>query len=167
MAEFLFLFQAMRYFAHFLPTVMLPGQEYWKLWFDEFMGIWLSFASVSSCESDMISLFSRLALDNIGLVDWTPYIPIIFTKFLRNLRLPVGKKRVKLIGEKRSFDVASAAIWPVAMLHHDACLVALEDLFVAVEPYFYPSNHGDWTAKLSGMLMKIPQCLVGRLNIER
>jgi proteasome activator subunit 4 len=159
--------KAIRYFSLFLPTIMLPGQETWLLWFEEFMGIWQSFASVTSWENDLIALFSRLALDNIGSVNWTPYISFIFTKFLRNLRLPVGKKRVKLVGENRSFDSVSAAIWPVAMLHQDECLLALEDLFKAVEAYFYPSNYGDWTTKLSGMLMKLPQCVVSRLNMER
>ncbi|CAG14419.1 unnamed protein product, partial [Tetraodon nigroviridis] len=38
----------------------------------------------------LVNLFARLANDNIGYVDWTPYLPTIFTRILRSLNLPVG-----------------------------------------------------------------------------
>ncbi|GAV04190.1 hypothetical protein RvY_14503 [Ramazzottius varieornatus] len=159
--------KAMTYFSNFLPTMMRQGETQWKLWFEEFMGIWLSFANVPSWEGDMVALLSRLAMDNIGHIDWTPYVSVIFTKYLRNIKLPVGKKRVKIVGENKGFDVVSAAVWPIAMLHDDACSAALEDLFKAVETYFYPSNNGEWTGRLSSIVMKLPMCLVSRINAER
>ena len=35
-------------------------------------------------------LFSRLAENNIGYIDWKPLIPLIFSKILNNFGLPVG-----------------------------------------------------------------------------
>lgn len=127
----------------------------------------MTFSGVPGWDGDMVALFARLATEAIGLVDWTPYISTIFTKYIRNLRLPVGKKRLKLVFGHRGFDPANCASWPVGMLHHEACILALEDLFKAVESYFYPSNHGEWSDRLSGLLMRIPMFLVIRVNDER
>lgn len=36
-----------------------------------------------------------IASENIGLIDWEPYIPTIFTRILRALELPVYYKNMK------------------------------------------------------------------------
>lgn len=44
----------------------------------------------NSWEADFMVLFSRLAENNIGYIDWKPLIPLIFSKILNNFGLPVG-----------------------------------------------------------------------------
>lgn len=41
-------------------------------------------------DSGFFSLFSRLAKDNIGIIDWDPYLGTLFSHILRNFDLPVG-----------------------------------------------------------------------------
>ncbi|XP_055349230.1 proteasome activator complex subunit 4A-like isoform X2 [Paramacrobiotus metropolitanus] len=159
--------KAIKYFSMFLPTVGREGEQPWKVWFDEMMGIWMTFSGVPTWESDLVSLLARVALETSGHIDWRPYISVIFNKFLRNLKLPVGKKRLKLVFGGKAFDATSAAMWPVGMLHHEECLVALETLFKAVESYFYPSNHGEWSGNLSSVIMRLALGVVARVNAER
>ncbi|OQV18206.1 Proteasome activator complex subunit 4 [Hypsibius exemplaris] len=161
--------RAMGYLSMFLPTMLKPteAEHGYKLWLDEFLRLWLGFHGVPSWEAPMLQLFSRVAAENIGYIPWDNYVSSIFTKFLRTLELPVGKKQLQLVYSNESFDDSSAVLWPVAMMHSEACMVALERVFKSVESYFHPSNYGNWTDKLSSTLMFIPSGLVARLQLER
>ena len=160
--------RAMNALAMFLPTMLkATDKKYgYQLWLEELLRIWLGFHGVPSWESFMLQLFSRVAAENIGYIQWDDYISAIFTKFLRTLELPVGKKQLQLVYSHDSFDTDSAVLWPVAMLHSEACLVALERLFKSIESYFHPSNYGNWTEKLSSTLMFLPVGIVARLQLE-
>ena len=46
------------------------------------------FFAGNGIEAYLTSLFSRLADDNVGYVDWDPYLPELFNRFFRALRLP-------------------------------------------------------------------------------
>lgn len=81
-------------FEWFLP-VQIPVEYHsvgYKLWLDEFMKIWETCKSVSHWEGYLMKLLASLAKSNIGYIDWNPYIPIMFTRFIRNLKLPVYYK---------------------------------------------------------------------------
>lgn len=43
----------------------------------------------------MMALISSAAAQTIGKVDWEPYIPIMFTRILRSMDLPVSYKSLK------------------------------------------------------------------------
>lgn len=163
------MYTAMNYFSMFLPTMLKPDQRQhgYELWLDEFLNIWLGFHGVPSWESPMLQLFSRVAAENIGHIKWERYVCAIFNKFLRTLELPVGKNQLQMVYSNESFDNSSAVLWPVAMIHNEACMTALERLFKSVESYFHPSNYGNWTDKLSSSLMYLPLGLVARLQLER
>ncbi|XP_055341641.1 proteasome activator complex subunit 4A-like [Paramacrobiotus metropolitanus] len=160
---------AMDYLSMFLPTMLKPHQAQYgyELWLEEFLNIWLAFHGVPAWEMSMLQLFSRAAAENIGYIQWEKYVAAIFTKFLRTLELPVGKKQLQLVYSNDSFDESSAVLWPVAMIHNEKCLQALEVLFRSVESYFHPSNYGNWTDKLSQTLMFLPMGMVARLQLER
>uniref|UniRef100_A0AAQ6AMS5 Proteasome activator Blm10 mid region domain-containing protein n=1 Tax=Amphiprion ocellaris TaxID=80972 RepID=A0AAQ6AMS5_AMPOC len=61
----------------FLPTIMPPEEhsQGFQMWFEELMNLWMSVQNQPSWEGHLVNLFARLANDNIGYVDWTPYIP--------------------------------------------------------------------------------------------
>jgi hypothetical protein len=44
---------------------------------------------------DMMNIMARLASQNIGEVDWEPYIPQMFSRILRGIDLPVSYKSMK------------------------------------------------------------------------
>lgn len=41
-------------------------------------------------------IMARLADNNIGLIDWEPYVPMIFTRIQRNFHLPVMYKHTSI-----------------------------------------------------------------------
>lgn len=42
-----------------------------------------------------MNLAAMVANENVGLIDWEPYIPTMFTRILRSLDLPVCYKNMK------------------------------------------------------------------------
>lgn len=44
---------------------------------------------------DIMNLLAITASQNVGHIDWEPYIPMIFTRLLRSLDLPVCYKSMK------------------------------------------------------------------------
>ena len=79
-------------FETFLPTKMFPEQHSkgFKLWFNEFVGLWKMCHNQPSWEGDMLWLLARLAYYNIGHIDWEVLMPLMFSKTLQNFQLPVG-----------------------------------------------------------------------------
>ena len=85
---------AVRRLEWFLPVTLRPehhslGHE---LWFKEFMTLWEVCHNSPSWEREMMELMARLANKNIGYIDWEPYLPLMFTRFIRCLNLPVHYK---------------------------------------------------------------------------
>ncbi|OXB74298.1 UNVERIFIED_CONTAM: hypothetical protein H355_006827 [Colinus virginianus] len=69
--------KAITYFELFLPTTLPPELHHkgFKLWFYEFIGLWVSVQNLPQWEGHLVNLFARLATDNIGYIDWDPYVP--------------------------------------------------------------------------------------------
>jgi len=111
--------KAITYFEIFLPTSLPPQLHHkgFKLWFDELIGLWVSVQNLPQWEGQLVNLFARLATDNIGYIDWDPYVPKIFTRILRSLNLPVGSSQV-LVPRflTNAYDIGHAVIWITAMM---------------------------------------------------
>lgn len=110
--------KAISYLELFLPT-SLPHELHhkgFKLWFEELMNLWMSVQSLPQWEGHLVSLFARLASDNIGYIDWDPYIPKIFTRILRSLNLPVGSSQVVPKHSSTSYDMGQAVVWVTSLL---------------------------------------------------
>lgn len=88
-------------------------------------------------------LMARLSNHNIGYIDWEPYIPIMFVRFLRTLSLPVSFKQ-KQSGKMYKIDVSAISIWIVCTLggKSDTAFVQLETFMKTLESYFHPANSG-------------------------
>uniref|UniRef100_A0A8C8I162 Uncharacterized protein n=1 Tax=Oncorhynchus tshawytscha TaxID=74940 RepID=A0A8C8I162_ONCTS len=69
--------RAIGYFELFLPTTLPPELHHkgFKLWFDELISLWVAVQNLPGWEVHLVNLFARLANDNIGYIDWDPYIP--------------------------------------------------------------------------------------------
>lgn len=158
------------YFSLFLPT-NLPPQHHdkgWKLWFEEFMRIWESCQNTPAWEQSLVWLFARLSNDNIGYIDWNPYIPEIFTHLLRSFNLSGGSHKVQINRSYNVFSVDSVDTWLIGMLGgNSTCQRHITQLFKAVESYYHPSNLGKWNVKLSQLLQWLPSCFIQRLYKER
>ncbi|XP_053094465.1 proteasome activator complex subunit 4B isoform X1 [Pangasianodon hypophthalmus] len=164
--------KAISYFELFLPTIMPPEQHHkgFKLWFDELMGLWVSVQNLPSWEGNLVNLFARLANDNIGYINWDPYIPKIFTRILRSFNLPVGTSQMVVPKYlTNSYDIGHVVLWISAMLGgvQNQAQKQLNGLFNSIASFYHPSNNGRWLMKLMKLLQRLPASVVRRLHRER
>uniref|UniRef100_A0A8C2Q7X1 Proteasome activator subunit 4a n=1 Tax=Cyprinus carpio TaxID=7962 RepID=A0A8C2Q7X1_CYPCA len=167
--------KAMGYFELFLPTTLPPElhDKGFKLWFDELISLWVSVQNLPSWEVNLVGLFARLANDNIGYIDWDPYIPKIFTRILRSLNLPVGSSEM-LVSRylTNAYDISHVVIWislskPSGYDVIKQTQTQLSGLFNSIASFFHPSNHGRWLMKLMKLVQRLPVSVVKRLHRER
>ncbi|XP_033974849.1 proteasome activator complex subunit 4B-like [Trematomus bernacchii] len=156
----------------FLPTIM-PQEEHsqgFQLWFDELINLWISVQNQPSWEGHLVNLFARLANDNIGYVDWTPYIPTIFTRILRSLNLPVGVSQMVAPQYLTNYyDIGHLVLWISALLGGpgNPAQKQLTCLLNSIASFYHPSNHGRWQARLMRLLQRLPASVVRRVHRER
>ncbi len=149
--------KAMTYFDIFMPTLMMPKNhnQGFKLWFEEFMTIWKSCQNKPSWEWRIISLFSRLASDTIGFIDWNPFIPTIFTRLKNGF---VGKNYV----------YNDLVLWLISMIGpNSVCQKYITQLFKSTKTYYYPSNAGEFTDRLHSIMSSFLIEFSKRLHQER
>uniref|UniRef100_A0A8C9XEB7 Proteasome activator subunit 4 n=1 Tax=Sander lucioperca TaxID=283035 RepID=A0A8C9XEB7_SANLU len=164
--------RAISYFELFLPTTLPPELHHkgFKLWFDELITLWLSVQNLPSWEMHLVNLFARLANDNIGYIDWDPYIPKIFTRILRSLNLPVGTSQMMVPRYvTNAYDISHVVLWVSSLLGGPSkqAQAQLSGLFNSITSFFHPSNHGRWLMKLMKLLQRLPASVVRRLHRER
>ncbi|KAB0397626.1 hypothetical protein E2I00_012676 [Balaenoptera physalus] len=149
--------KAITYFEIFLPTSLSPELHH-------------KVQNLPQWEGQLVNLFARLATDNIGYIDWDPYVPKIFTRILRSLNLPVGSSQV-LVPRflTNAYDIGHAVIWITAMMGGPSKLVQkhLAGLFNSITSFYHPSNNGRWLNKLMKLLQRLPNSVVRRLHRER
>ena len=115
-------FTAFKYLSLFLPTSQnIPAEHGYKLWFDEFFRIWRTFGNGPTWEVDMLNLWSRLALQNVGRIDWKDHVEPLFTRIMSGFGLPVtyANSNVKVMGmssNNSSTSIIAAARWIVSAL---------------------------------------------------
>ncbi|XP_034040183.1 proteasome activator complex subunit 4A isoform X2 [Thalassophryne amazonica] len=164
--------RAISYFELFLPTTLPPELHHkgFRLWFDEFTSLWMSVQKLPTWEVHLVSLFARLANDNIGHIDWDPYIPKIFTRILRSFNLPVGTGQMIVPRYITSaYDIGHVVLWVSSLLGGPSkqAQAQLSGLFNSITSFFHPSNHGRWLMKLMKLLQRLPASVVRRLHRER
>ncbi|TRY93382.1 hypothetical protein DNTS_032873 [Danionella cerebrum] len=164
--------KAMAYFELFLPTTLPPElhDKGFRLWFDELISLWVSVQNLPIWEVNLVSLFARLANDNVGYIDWDPFIPKIFTRILRSLNLPVGS--TQMLGSRyltNAYDISHVVLWISALLGGPSkqAQTQLSGLFNSIASFFHPSNHGRWLMKLMKLVQRLPASVVKRLHRER
>lgn len=74
--------------------LFLNYTHHFDLWFYDCMDMWDTYHN-PSWNADLMNKIGALASENIGLIDWEPYIPVVFTRILRSLHLPVCYKNTK------------------------------------------------------------------------
>lgn len=67
---------------------------------------------------DLMNKIAGLASENIGLIDWEPYIPILFTRILRSLDLPVCYKNMKSSRAQALWSSSIASMLPTCDFFH-------------------------------------------------
>nr|XP_034177609.1 proteasome activator complex subunit 4-like [Osmia lignaria] len=153
----------------FLP-VQLPPKYHsmgYQLWFDEFMTLWEVYHNIPEWETKIMDLMASLASCNIGYIEWEPYIPLMFTRFMQGLKLPVSYNKLQKY-KYYEIDATSIAKWIVAVLgNNSSAQMYLEKFLKTIETYFHPANNGCWLGTLKEILLKLSFYFITRLNRER
>lgn len=162
--------KGLSYLDRFLPT-NLPEEQMdqgFRLWFKELMDMWDSFHNNPSWECHLVSLMGRLAHDNIGYIDWSPYISKIFNRLLRSFDLPVGGKNVNSNRNLNKGSTRETVDWIVSLMGGGSDVQDhIDKLFKTLQTFYHPSNIGRWNVKLSMLLIGFPKAVVRRLHRER
>ncbi|PFX25214.1 Proteasome activator complex subunit 4B [Stylophora pistillata] len=117
---------------------------------------------------DCLKLFARLAKDNLGFVDWSPYLATVFTRIVRNFHLPVGGNPPASGLKDYSSIISSFVVWIVnSMGGSSTTQDHLCKLFKALESFYHPSNSGRYSGKLQRFLYNLPKEMIRRLRRER
>ncbi|XP_032233646.1 proteasome activator complex subunit 4 isoform X2 [Nematostella vectensis] len=164
--------KAMFYLSLFLPTTLpiVHHDKGFKLWLEEFLGIWQVCTNSCKWEEDCLKLFSRLASDTIGCIDWSPYIPTIFTRLMRTFNLPIGNNRAGCFASSCDYGsvLRSFVVWIVSTLGGESTTQEhITKMFQALESFYHPSNLGRYTGKLQKLLFKLPSEVIKRLHKEK
>ncbi|KAK7788859.1 hypothetical protein R5R35_013064 [Gryllus longicercus] len=158
-------FQIMSYF---LPVQFTSNREKeYTLWLDDFMTFWKICNNNFDWEHDLMELISILAKNNIGYIDWEPYVPLMFSRFLKCFQLPVCYKQPQM-RDFRKLNISAISVWIVSALGGTSTAQDhLSDLMNILVSYFEPSNVGRWTKFLGKFLEELVAHFVERLHYER
>ena len=131
------LFSGIKYLCLFLPTNnRIPKEISWKLWFDEFFELWKSYCNAPSWEEELFELYGRLAFENSGLIEWSPYIEFLFPKFMGIFGIPGTG-----FSELHNYD---ASVWIIGTLGGSGTgkiiQKNLSKMISAMESYYHPAN---------------------------
>ena len=88
-------------------------------------------------------MLGRLAEQNTGLIDWEPYLPVIFARVQKMFSLPVCYNKTSVGGKGALLDSQTAARWIVQTLGGGSQTQHyLHRLFLSIESYYHPANIG-------------------------
>jgi len=150
-------------------------------WIEEILAMWEWIENNPLWDKNFILLLSRLAHDGAEKIDWTPYLPIIFTRILRVFDLPVGGP----ISNYDKYPMQNCDIFcdfsacKAYMVDEAAYLVVnmisplskepvnyLRKLLKSVESFYHPSNIGSWSMGLAKFLNALASLFAQRLRRE-
>lgn len=138
----------------------------YELWFDDFMKMWETY-HYPPWNVDIWNLMAAAASNKIGLIDWNPHIPTMFTRILRSLDLPVSYKQMKSAKNQTQCPDATAT-WIVSVLGPKTdAMKYLRSFMSTIESYLHPANSGKWTRTISDLLVQLVKYFHDRLISEK
>lgn len=75
-------------------SIFLSKERGWQQWFDDVMTMWKVYHN-PSWNSELMSVASMIAVKAKNQIDWEPHIPIMFSRILCSIDLPVNYKNMK------------------------------------------------------------------------
>ncbi|KAG8223216.1 hypothetical protein J437_LFUL003567 [Ladona fulva] len=159
----------MTYLEWFLPVTLPPSKAHmgYKLWFEEIMNLWEVCHNGTQWEGEVMWIMARLASSNIGYIDWEPYMPLMFSRFMHSLSLPVFYNQTPS-AKHHKLDMSAICLWIVSVLGGKSSAQKYLDQFLKAQmSYFHPANFGRWLGKLKELLRKLPSYFMQRLHTER
>lgn len=137
-----------------------------ELWLDDLMSLWETY-HYPPWNADIWNLIATTASSTIGLIDWNPHIPIMFTRILRSLDLPVSYKQMKS-AKPQSLCADATATWIVSVLGPKTdAMKYLRGFMTTIESYLHPANSGKWVTTIANILYQLVKYFQDRLISEK
>lgn len=168
-------YEHLLFLSYLLPT---RGAS-WSDWVPEGMQLWQCFDSSVDWDSIWMGLIGRLSRHQPCKVDWTPYLPWIYTRITDAFHLPLGTMAAHGSIDRRcpyqlhflmeGKMIPMAAIFAVYSLspRRPEAFEFLERLFALIANYFHPSNNGRWSSAIGSFLAQVSGTLASRVIDER
>ncbi|XP_071746308.1 LOW QUALITY PROTEIN: proteasome activator complex subunit 4 [Lepeophtheirus salmonis] len=165
--------KAIDMFQMFLPTFNVRDRKEstYQLWFDDFLA-YLKIFNSPHVQGYIFMLYSRLAEDNIGSIDWNPILPLLFFQNSKDFCPTCGYKNVHVGIQSYPYSANQMQIssrWIVATMggKESQTQAYLNKMFKSLESYFHPTNVGPYSTKLMEFLARLCLNFVRRLRQER
>jgi hypothetical protein len=172
------------YSAQAFLCATLPSTGEVSAWLPEALAMWRWTDRCKDWNIHFASLVGRVAFRNIGRVDWAPHAPGIFSLILQLLHVPVGTggnipwtlsdtiPEFEVFFDARTDPLQSmymnlAKICVAMIVPGGPGLAHLRELLGSVEPYYHPSNNGEWSTGLAQFLVSLCDFFSMRYNFER
>eukprot|EP00743_Colponemidia_sp_Colp-15_P005386 GILK01005788.1.p1 GENE.GILK01005788.1~~GILK01005788.1.p1 ORF type:complete len:1828 (-),score=234.09 GILK01005788.1:70-5553(-) len=180
------IFRAQAYLGLFMPNASLLR------YVPEIMRMWDWMEECSSWDVQWFTMLNRAAKADWYTgrqFDWSPYLPIIFTKILRGLNMPSGRNtntmranrsypaecRVFFTQRDRGGHLArkmgKLIVYLCGPLRSDdmqnTVKESLDKLLKAIAPYVHPSNGGRWSPLLGSLLRTLCSSYNRRIHREQ
>lgn len=148
---------ALEMFKHFIPFLDPEAEQEVNKLLEELLEYCVVWNNHPSWEWTIMGVFATAAWNMPGSLDWTPHLPVIYTRLMKNLELPVHFKGDSKYGNTqnsvKSFDSCSAARLIIATLgNNPEAIKYLKNFLKSLETYYNPSNHGKWSIPLGALL---------------
>ncbi|KAF9918681.1 hypothetical protein BX616_006764 [Lobosporangium transversale] len=178
------LLRAQSYLSTFLPTDIESGMDP-REWMPAMFRLWSMVVRSSEFDRNFLSLFARVAKDNLGTKDMftEAQVRTIFAAGLSALNLPVGKgQRTNHVdseggtahksisrNEMRMYSVAMFIVNTIDPVSEEenpesSILAHLSDLIQATESFFHPSNSGQWSYVLALFIHYLAKTYLERIR---
>lgn len=126
-----------------------------------------------------MTLIAEIAEEQVGKIDWEPYMPFIFSRLLYAFDVPVGNLPSYIYDEYPMAECSLFASFEYAknlVVAHTAKFIIwtlspegttmdrLKKLLRSTESYYHPSNEGSWTGPIGDFLLVLCSIFGNRLN---
>ncbi|ODM89343.1 Proteasome activator complex subunit 4 [Orchesella cincta] len=157
---------------HFLPFLDPDAEEDINKLMTDLLAYCNAWNNHPAWEWTAMGVFATAAWNMPGSFDWTPHLPVIYTRLMKNLELPVhfkgDSKSSAPHSSVKSFDTCSAARLIIATLgNNPAAIRYLKNFLKSLETYYNPSNHGKWSVPLGALLNDLVNAFCLRVKKER
>lgn len=167
---------ALYFLQMLLPTTVFDEDTFKDtigLWFNDIIEISRTLTNYSAEEKYVLCLLVRVAHEAIAvsdLIDFQPFLPVVFTKLLRHFGLPVGSQLICSGSSGAKLEggwFASLIVWLLGGRNTAPVFAHLEQLTDAVAGFCHPSNSGKWTLSISSFFHDLADAFLNRVQNER
>ncbi|PKI35691.1 proteasome activator subunit 4 [Punica granatum] len=173
-------FEGSGFIRLFLPTNLDNRYFFSKEWIEKCIAVWDAIPNCQFWNSQWAAVIARV-IKNYSFIDWEPFLPVLFAKFLNMFEVPVANgsgsypfsvdvpRNTRFLFPNKSSTPAKAIAKAIVYLLRPGSTAQehLEKLINLLEQYYHPSNGGRWTYSLERFLFYLVGTFQKRLQRQQ